>query len=200
MSLDSTTAKKINLRKLPFSPTVNPLLDGFTVQAKRKQVRTGGVKEMVDMRTGEVSQAVIIEEQELDEIHFVKVFTAGIRAAYDLTRTGSRVFQAILEVYQNAPMSGGFADSIYLAWFDGGLDGRKLDMSEKTFQRGLIEIIDKGFLFPRNPNLFWVNPNLFFRGDRATFIRTYRKKAASIATDELEREKLEAKGQARLIE
>ncbi|KIH49048.1 hypothetical protein ANCDUO_20878 [Ancylostoma duodenale] len=198
MSLADSPSKKINLRKLPFSPTVNPLLDGFTVQAKRKQIRTGGVKEMVDIKTGEVSQAVIIEEQELDEIHFVKVFTAGIRAAYELTRTGSRVFQAILEVYQNAPMSGGFADSIYLAWFDGGLDGRKLDMSEKTFQRGLVEIIDKGFLFPRNPNLFWVNPNLFFRGDRATFIRTYRRKQTTV--DMQERANLEALGQNRLID
>jgi hypothetical protein len=189
---------KFNLRKLPFSPLRNPLVDGFIVNAKMKQVRTGGVKEMIDVKTGEISQAVIIEEQELDEIHFVKVFTAGIRAAFGLTLTGSRVFQAVLEVYQNTPMSGGFVDSIYIAWFDGGLDGRKLDMSERTFQRGLVELLDNGFLSPRNSNLFWVNPNLFFRGDRATFIRTYRKTA--IGNDAAERNELEARGQRRLVD
>ncbi len=30
------------------------------------------------------------------------------------------------------PMSRGFADSIYLAWFDGGLSGRDIGMSENT--------------------------------------------------------------------
>ena len=74
----SIETHKFNLKHLPFSPTKNPLLDGFTVNAKRKQIRTGGAKEMIDPKTGEVNQAIIIEEHELDEIHFVKVFTAGI--------------------------------------------------------------------------------------------------------------------------
>lgn len=177
----SEKPQKFNLKRLPFSPSKNPLVDGFVIKAKKKMVRTGGVKEVVNTETGEISQAVIVEEQELDDIHFVKVFTAGIRAAFGLTLTGSRVFQAILEVYQNQPLSGGFVDSIYLSWFDGGLDGRKLDMSERTFQRGLVELLDNGFMFPRSANLYWVNPNLFFRGDRATFIRTYRRKQKDLS-------------------
>lgn len=195
MSIDKP---KFNLKRLPYSPVKNPLVDGFTVQAKRKQVRTGGTRDMIDPKTGEVNQAVIIEEQELDEIHFVKVFTAGIRAAFNLSLTGSRVFQAILEVYQSEPMSGGFADSIYLHFFDGGLSGRKLDISDRTFRRGLVELLENGFLFPRGENLYWVNPNLFFRGDRATFIRTYRRRVT--ASDENQREELESLGQTRLIE
>lgn len=184
---------KFNLKKLPFSPTKNPLVDGFSMTTKRKQVRTGGVQEMVDLRTGEVKSAVIIEEQDLDDVHFVKVFTAGIRAAFGLSLTGSRVFQAMLEVYQNQPLTGGFADSIYLHFFDGGLDGRNLEMSERTFRRGLLELLDSGFIFPRGENLFWVNPNLFFRGDRATFIKTYRRRVKS--HDEATRAKLEELGQ-----
>lgn len=178
------TQQKFNLKRLPYSPTQNPLVESFTIKAKKKMVRTGGARELVNTQTGEVHQAVIVEEHELDESQFVKVFTAGIRAAFNLTLTGSRVFQAILEVYQNQPLSGGFSDSIYLAWFDGGLDGRKLDMSERTFQRGLVELLENGFLFPRTQNLFWVNPNLFFRGDRATFIRTYRRKQLIAHIDE----------------
>jgi len=171
---------KHNLRKLPFSPTVNPLMDGFAVRIKSKQVRTGNKKDMIDPKTGEVQSAVVMEEVELDDAHFVKVFAAGVRAAFGLSLTGARVFQAVLEVYQQQPMSGGFADCIYLHFFDGGLDGRKLDISDRTFRRGLVELLDKGFLAPKNENLFWVNGNLFFRGDRATFIKTYhRKKAVS---------------------
>lgn len=187
-----------NLKRLPFSPTKNPLLDAFTVRTKIKNVRTGGVKEMIDTSTGSITQAVIVEEQELDDSQFVKVFSAGIKAAFNLTLTGSRVFQAMLEVYQTQPLAGGFADSIYLHFFDGGLDGRKLDMSERTYRRGLVELLENGFIFPRGENLFWVNPNLFFRGNRATFIKTYRRKQKD-GEDQI-RNELEAKGQQRLID
>lgn len=193
----SDEQQKFNLKRLPFSPTRNPLLEGFTLKTRNKQVRAGGVQSVVD-KHGEVRSAVIVEEEEVDETHFVKVFTAGIRAAFGLSLTGSRVFQAMLEVYQNQPMSGGFADSIYLHFFDGGLDGRQLDMSERTYRRGLVELLERGFLYPRGENLFWVNPTMFFRGNVATFVKTYRKRALS--ADEAERAALEAKGQQRLTD
>lgn len=138
---------------------------------------------MANPATGEISNAVIVEQVEVDETHFVKVFTAGIRAAFSLTLTGTKVFQAMLEAYQNQPMTGGFADSIYLHFFDGGLDGRKLDISERTYRRGLVELLENGFLYPRGENLFWVNPNMFFRGNVATFMKVYRKKAISVNRD-----------------
>lgn len=193
MSLEQ---QKFNLKKLPFSPTKNPLLDGVTLKTRNKRVSAGGVQEVINPRTGEVQSAVIVEEEEVDETHFVKVFTAGIRAAFGLSLTGSRVFQAMLEVYQRQPMTGGFADSIYLHFFDGGLDGRKLDISERTYRRGLVELLESGFIYPRGENLFWVNPTMFFRGNVATFMKVYRKR--SLATDEAARAELEAKGQQRL--
>ena len=49
-------------------------------------------------------------------------------------------------------------------------------MSEKTFQRGLKELLAKQFLAPRSPSTFWVNPALFFKGDRVKFITEYRRK------------------------
>jgi len=91
--------QKFNLKKLPYSPKVNPLMEGFTMRTKQKMVHTGGVREITDATTGEIHNAVIVEEQELDDLHFVKVFTSGIRAAFGLSLTGSKVFQAILEVY-----------------------------------------------------------------------------------------------------
>jgi len=193
-----TEKPKFNLKKLPFSPQRNPLVDTFTLKTKKKAVSTGGAKALINAETGEVHQAVIVEDVELDESQFVKVFTAGIRAAFNLSLTGSRVFQAMLEVYQTQPLSGGFADSIYLHFFDGGLDGRKLDLSERTYRRGLVELLENGFLYPRGENLYWVNPNLFFRGDRATFIKTYRKTQKQ--RDERDRDELESRGQQRLTD
>jgi hypothetical protein len=175
-----TEILKFNLKKLPFSPTVNPLAEGFSMTTKRKRVQTGGVRQLIDGH-GEVHDAVIVEEEEeeLDDLHFVKVFTAGIRAAFGLTLTGSRVFQAILDAYQKEPMSGGFVDSIYLHFFDGGLSGSKIDLSDRTFRRGLHELLERGFIYPRGESLYWVNPNLFFRGNRATFVKSYRRKVGN---------------------
>lgn len=139
---------------------------------------------MVNPETGEVKRALIVEEIEVDETHFVKVFTSGIRAAFGLSLTGSKVFQAMLEVYQRQPMSGGFADSIYLHFFDGGLDGQKLDISERTYRRGLVELLENGFLYPRGENLYWVNPTMFFRGNVAAFMKVYRKTTKNQPVDD----------------
>lgn len=188
-----------NLRKLQYSPTVNPLIDPQEIVLKRRRVSTGVRRDLVDAQTGEVTHAATIHTiEEKDDAEFVKVFAAGVQAIYDLTKTGHRSFQAILEVYQAEPMAGGFADSVYLTWFGSGLAGRDLGMSEKTFQRGLKELLAKGFLAPRSENLFWVNPTLFFKGDRVAFIREYRRRR--VTGDAADRAKLEAKGQARLIE
>jgi hypothetical protein len=175
----TTEKQKFNLKKLPFSPSVNPLAEKFTMTTKKKRVQTGGIRQLVDTHTGEIHDALIVEEEELDDLHFVKVFTAGIRATFNLSITGSKVFQAILEVYQKEPMSGGFVDSIYLHFFDGGLSGIKVELSDRTFRRGLHELLENGFIYPRGDSLYWVNPNLFFRGNRATFIKTYRRRRGS---------------------
>lgn len=169
----------INLRKLEYSPLANPLLEPTEVTVKKRYVKTGTSEELVSTRTGEVRQtAAIYTVDERDDASFVKVFAAGVAAAFDLGRTASRVFQLVLQEYERAPMRQGFAESIELAWFNDGLSGRSVDMSEKTFQRGLKELLAKQFLAPRTPSTFWVNPALFFKGDRVKFITEYRRKGS----------------------
>lgn len=198
--MPKTSARKgPNLRKLEYSPEVNPLMQPRQIEVKRKHVRTGISRDLVDGDTGEVTHAAMIHTvEDKDDAEFVKVFAAGVKAIYDLSRTASRVFQTVLEVYQAEPMSRGFADSVYLAWFDGGLSGRSIGMSEDTFQRGLKELLAKGFLAPRQPNVFWVNPSLFFKGDRVLFLREYRRRVSS--EDQRKRDELERRGQQRLTD
>ena len=166
-----------NLRKLEYLPEVNPFAADSIVPIKQKTVSSGfKPDQLVDIESGHVvATSVIREIHQVDSDHFVKVFSQGIAATYELTKTGQRAFFAVLQVYENSPMSGGFVDSIYLCFFDDGLSGIKLDMSEKTFQRGLKELLEKGFLAPKAPNVFWVNPSLFFRGDRVLFVKEYRR-------------------------
>jgi len=96
-------------------------------------------------------------------------------------------------------MTGGFVDSIYLHFFDGGLSGLKVDLSDRTFRRGLHELLENGFIYPRGESLYWVNPNLFFRGNRATFVRTYTRRVKVEAShDQALRSEMEKRGQMRL--
>lgn len=177
--MDSDMSATINLRKLEYSPLANPLLEPTEVTVKKRYVKTGTSEELISTLTGEVRQtAAIYTVDERDDASFVKVFAAGVAAAFDLGRTASRVFQLVLQEYERAPMRQGFAESIELAWFNDGLSGRSVDMSEKTFQRGLKELLAKQFLAPRSPSTFWVNPALFFKGDRVKFITEYRRKGS----------------------
>ena len=163
--------------KSRYSPDVNPLMEFLVVPVKKSRVRSGLAEmPLVDGETGQlVATSVIYQIQDKDSEEFVKVFSDGIAAAYELTRAGHRVFTAVLAEYERTDMHGGFAAAVALAWFDGGLSGRTIDMSEKTFNRGLRELLDKAFIAPKTPGLFWVNPSLFFKGDRVRFVKEYRR-------------------------
>jgi hypothetical protein len=169
----------VNLKELQYSPELNPLLQAGDVPVKRRRVRSGlAEKTLVDLQTGEVTAASVLHQiEEVDSDQFVKVFAAGLIATFELSKTAARVFQTVLQEYEKTPMHGGFADSVHLAWFDEGLSGRSCGISEKTFQRGLKELLAKGFLAPKSPTIFWVNPALFFKGDRVMFVREYRRVA-----------------------
>lgn len=167
------TLKEMNRE---ISPHHNPLIDGTVVTSKERRVAAGMRKELVDPDTGEVqAMSSIHQVKRVDDAEFVKVFAEGVKAMYGLTRTGMRVFQAILKEYQETKMNGGYADAIYLNWFGGGLCGNDVGMSERTFHKGLKELLINKFLAPRSPNMYWVNPALFFKGDRVALIREYRR-------------------------
>lgn len=190
---------EINLKKLDYSPVINPLLEPREIVIKRRYVQAGKSSELVNPSTGELTHVSVIREVvEKDDAEFVKVFAAGVAATYDLTKTGQRVFHLVLEEYQRTPMHGGFADSVELFWFGHGLAGRDVGMSEKTFQRGLKELLQKEFLAPRSPSSFWVNPALFFKGDRVMFVKEYRRKR-SADDEQRRRQELEAAGQQSLL-
>ncbi|PWL19845.1 MAG: hypothetical protein DCO81_07535 [Candidatus Aquiluna sp. XM-24bin5] len=170
---------RLDLRKLTYSPKENPFLESAPVvpiKAKSRYSATAVSRELMDSKTGEIieAQSAIVTRHDVDDQHFVKVFADGVKAAYGLSRTAYRVFHKVLEVYEQTDMTGGYVDTVELAWFDGGLHGEDVGMSQQTFSRGLKELIEKEFLKPRLPNSYWVNPALFFKGDRVAFVKEYR--------------------------
>ena len=167
-----------DIRVLDYSPKLNPLIETNQAPIKTKKglVATKMSNDLVDPITGEQhSHALIHSIKEKDDQHFVKVFSKGIKEAFDLNRTEARVFQKVLDVYEKEKMTGGYADTVTLSWFSGGLNGDMVGMSDVTFHRGLKGLLNKGFISPKTPNVYWVNPALFFKGDRVAFVTEYRR-------------------------
>ncbi|CCG39923.1 replication/maintenance protein RepL [Magnetospirillum molischianum] len=180
--------KSVHALKRAFSPMVNPFLEPVTVEitakAKRRYVRTSTSQQLVDPETGEVKAVSMIHTvEDRDDESFVKVFAEGVKMAFGLGSAGTKVFQAVLDAYQKEKMTGGYADCLTLFWFDNGLNGEAIGMSERTFNRGIKELLEKEFLIPRSPNQYWVNPSLFFKGDRVAFVKEYRRRASPKAVE-----------------
>lgn len=172
-----TYKPKTDLSKLKYSPLTNPLMEVQQIKTKRRLVKSGRSDSLVNSVTGEiVGVSAIHQVEERDDAEFVKVFADGVSASYELTRTAQRVFQVVLDQYQRTPMSRGYADAVNLFWFGDGIEGRNVGMSEYTFKQGLRELLDKGFLYPKDSASFWTNPALFFKGDRVMFVKEYRRK------------------------
>lgn len=158
------------------SPTKNPLIEAQSIRTKRRLVKSGRSEDLVNPATGEITGIAAIHQiEERDDSEFVKVFAAGVAASYELSKTAQRVFQVVLDQYQKTPMTGGFADSVELFWFGEGIAGCDVGISESTWNRGLRELLEKRFISPKTSSSFWVNPALFFKGDRVMFIKEYRK-------------------------
>lgn len=182
------TKVSVNLRKLDYSPLHNPLVEPQQLKTRRRLVKSGRMDKLFNAAGESAGVTAIHQIEERDDAEFVKVFAAGVAAGYDLTKTAHRVFQVVIDIYQRTPMSRGYADSIDLYWFGEGIEGIDVDMSEKTFQRGLKELLEKRFLWPKNPASYWVNPALLFKGDRVLFIKEYRRRSSF--GEELEAQRL----------
>jgi hypothetical protein len=150
-----------------------PETDGIK---KRKSVRFGNDKRgfVMDGGTGEVlavGGVGFYQFEEVDNAKFVKMFLEGIKQASGLSKAGLSVFELVYRQIQDAPNTDKVELSFYMA-------AKKIDdLTERTYQRGLRELLDREFLF-RSPSdgVFFVNIMYMFNGDRLAFVKGYRRK------------------------
>lgn len=164
---------KMNLRKIQ-KHSNNPLVDPNVIKTKQKSVRPFATGRMVDTITGEeVAGTAVVVRKTIDEQHFVKVFSEGVKAAYDLSPSGYKVFQLVLKATQCAAVG---EDKIYLHFMD-AVEDPEMPISRQTFHRGMKELLQKEFIAASDrPGMYWINPHLFFKGDRVAFIHEFVRK------------------------
>lgn len=152
----------------------NPFWEPQEVKIGSKIIRiAGGIHVNNDGES--VSHSGIHQVKEIDETQFVKIYTQNIKAFFNIKPTTQKVLMSILNATQKAPN----ADSIYLNWFEVEDYSKQHDLqiSERSFYNAMKELLEKGFIAESERiNQYWINPHLFFNGDRMIFIREYRKK------------------------
>lgn len=156
------------------NPSV-PSANGLPTRSKRFQVPGGKGAMIVDNTTGElkgIGGAAFWWDEEVDPDRFVKMFLDGIKQTAGLSKSGIQVFTLVYLQMRGTPGSDEIKLNQYVAKDHG--------MSDRTYQRGVRELLEKEFLY-RSPSdgVFFVNIRFMFNGDRLAFVRSYHLKGAA---------------------
>lgn len=160
-------------RKNTLAYPENPFWKKTEVKIGKKTIKVAGGRH-INADGESIDHSGIHIVKDVDENEFLKVYTKNIKAIFDLKPTAQRVLQYLMTELQKTPN----ADAIYLAWVgaESYFSEHDIQVSRASFHRALSELIQKGFLAESTrPNMFWFNPNLFFNGNRLSFIYEYRK-------------------------
>jgi len=152
----------------------SPFVEAIEIHTRGRLMTVAVGSPVIDRYTGEViDQTVIAQRKEVDDEQFVKIFTKDLVDWFKLSKTGQRVFGALLTVVQDAKYKN--QDMIF---FDHTHKAVKtFSIGRSTFYVGIEELCAKKFIARHISNSWlFINPAMFFNGDRAIFIKEYRKK------------------------
>jgi hypothetical protein len=161
----------------------NPFVDGsFRVPTKQTSelLETSGPLTVSD-GSETINVAQIRQRKLVDAERFVKVYVAHLHAFFDLKPGTIRVLTVVMECMTEQQFIG--SGRFYLNYntcskFFESFGAKPV--SKPTFYSALNEMIANGMVAPStDPNLFFVNPAIFFTGDRIRFVTELRRKRTS---------------------
>lgn len=164
-------------QKYKENPFMRPDGSGVVVyKNKTTKVDTTGPLSLTDTHTGEhITGAQIRRVELVDSERFVKVYVANLDAFFDLKPGTMRIMTAVLSEVADARNAHG--DTIYLNYNRVKEHFEAKDMkapARPTFFSAMAEMVEKGFVAPSvDTNLWFINPTIFFNGDRIRFVNEY---------------------------
>lgn len=154
----------------------NPFMSeiaGMKTRKKRVTVKAGKV--IMDADTGQYEDvAEVVSVHNVDNDQFVKVFTSNLKQFFNLRPTTYKLLQVLLFQLGKTKDRGEVYLSMKVAeqYFETTAQPR---VSSTAYYAAMNEFIEKGFIAESvNANLYWINPSLFFNGDRVRFVKEYR--------------------------
>jgi hypothetical protein len=147
-----------------------------------KPTRSGSAY-MIATDTGEVlgrGAFGFVEEKEIDNEQFVKVYLEGIKQYGQLSKAGALLFEFVYR--EISGLSAKDKDTITLNYFLA--EKWKPGLHRRTYDRGMNELLDKGFLFRSvSADVYFVNVRFMFNGDRMVLVKTYRRSGSTLQAE-----------------
>jgi len=169
--------------------------DGFKIPVRNKSevIQTDGPAS-VNVGDEKIAVAQIRKITTVDSERFVKLFTDQLDRFFDLTPTTLRIVTVLLQTIGKIRIGDG--DQVYLTEKSIGDALREHGLnapSSASYYRSMEELITKGFIAPSEDTpLYYINPAIFFNGDRMRFVTEIRRKRMTKS------EQLESAGQKAL--
>lgn len=157
----------------------NPsLADAFPARIQSSTTKMSDAY-MVAPGTGEViAQGAFgfVQEKIVDSEEFVKIYLAGIRRYSELSKAGALLFEFVYR--EISGRAGKDRDTVLLNYVLAVEWNSSL--SRRTYERGMSELLEKGFLFrSMAADMYFVNVRFMFNGNRMVLVESYRRKGAA---------------------
>lgn len=127
--------------------------------------------DMIVGNDGEVKgHAMFMQRKVVDKAQFSKVFIESLPQFFGLSKSGIKMFSYVMSIVKPNQ------DSFYINYDDCmSFTGYK---SQKTIITGMAELLENKFIARgQNPYHFYINPTIFFNGDRITFVKQFQLKS-----------------------
>ena len=123
---------------------------------------------LLNRDTGEVNGIALMHKQTIiDRDKFIKIYISEVSSLLDLSKSGLKVFGYILQSLQ--PQQ----HEIYIYFPD--LLKACAYKSKNQAYKGLFELVkNKIIALSHKPNIWYINPNILFNGDRIAFVKEYK--------------------------
>lgn len=179
----------------------NPFFDDLYLNmktGKRTQSFISSHERVIDLETGEHKRNKHVRmgvSKVVDKEEFVKFFAGGLTSVLGLSKTAQDLFiQVLLPAYLAQKMT---AEKIYIN-FAMAQSEYSYAKSQTTFKNGINQLQNNSFIVPiaNMPSWFWINPTMFFKGDRISIVNDYvlegseAEKQLNLADKKLEERKL----------
>ena len=172
---------------------VNPFLRDVVATLGDKRVAVAMKSDMVeiDQQTGEMTRipGQITKMISADREGFVKLYTAQIDAFFELSYAGRTVVKYLIHMHQNE------ANRHLFILHPSHAKEAGFEISKTTWYNGITDLIEKKIIAASTvTNAFFLNPAIFFNGDRTRLVIEVKK----IRRREDVKAEFEAAGQQRL--
>lgn len=154
----------------------NPSIDTVVLNSRTKKVfaKNNEALYITNVETGEhtpaTGGAAFVKEEIVDSEQFIKLYAAGVKHIANLTTAGFKIFQLVYLLMIESPNN----DRLIIDFHE-LVATKKFDQSQKTFIRGINELLGKNIIYQSmTPSVYFLNMNLFFNGDRITMVQSYK--------------------------